>query len=65
MQFIKYIHKKVYRLLNSSKMLKLFYFYHKLLNHNNLENIGFDFSKKKNRKQIIQEIIEKKIIKII
>ena len=60
MQFIKYIHKKVYRLLNSSKMLKLFYFYHKLLNHNNLENIGFDFSKKKNRKQIIQEIIEKK-----
>lgn len=59
MHFLKFIDKKIYRLLNSSKMLKFFYFYHSLFN-NHSGNIGFDFSKKKNRKEIIQEIIDKK-----
>ncbi len=59
MHFLQFIDKKIYRLLNSSKMLKFFYFYHRLFN-NHSENIGFDFSKKKNRKEIIQEIIDKK-----
>ena len=65
MSFLKFIHKKINRLLSSSKILKFFYFYHKLFNNSHSENLEFDFSNKKSRKQIIQEIIQKKITKII
>ena len=41
-------------------MLKFFYFYHKLFNNRHSGNLEFDFNNKKNRKQIIQEIIQKK-----
>ena len=60
MIFLKFIHKKINRLLSSSKILKFFYFYHKLFNNSHSENLEFDFSNKKSRKQIIQEIIQKK-----
>ena len=57
---INFINKKLIRLKNSSKVLKLFYYYHYLLKDKKLGNIGFDFTKKKSRKEIVQEIIKKK-----
>ena len=54
------IKKKLIRLVNSTKVLKLFFYYHKYFKDKKLGNIGFDFSKKKSRLLIIQEIIEKK-----
>ena len=56
----KFIVKKLIRLVNSTKVLKLFFYYHKIFKDKNLGNIGFDFSKKKSRLMIVQEIIEKK-----
>ena len=44
---INFINKKLIRLKNSSKVLKLFYYYHYLLHDKKLGNIGFDFTKKK------------------
>ena len=57
---INFINKKLIRLKNSSKVLKLFYYYNYLLKDKKLGNIGFDFTKKKSRKEIVQEIIKKK-----
>ena len=57
---INYINKKLIRLKNSSKVLKLIYFYHYLFHDKKLGNIGFDFSKKKSRKEVVQNIIVKK-----
>ena len=57
---IKFLQSKFIRLLNSKKVRKLFFYYHKILNNNGLNDIGFDFSNKKNRKFIVQDIINKK-----
>ena len=57
---INFINKKLIRLKNSSKVLKLFYCYHYLFNDKKYGNIGFDFTTKKSRLDIVQSIIEKK-----
>ena len=57
---INFINKKLIRLKNSSKVLKLIYFYHYLFHDKKLGNIGFNFSKKKTRKELVQNIIVKK-----
>ena len=62
---INFILKKLIRLKNSSKVLKFFYYYHSLIHDKKLGDIGFDFTKKKSRLEIVQNIIEKKIIKNI
>jgi hypothetical protein len=59
----KYLQKKIIRLLNSKNILKLFYYYHKFFNNKGLKNIGFDFTNKKNRLFIVQDIIKKKAYK--
>ena len=56
----KFIQKKIIRLLNSEKILKIFFYYHKFFNNKGLKDIGFDFSLKKNRKYIVQDIINLK-----
>tara|TARA_B100000902_G_scaffold125527_1_gene125184 strand:- start:460 stop:1173 length:714 start_codon:yes stop_codon:yes gene_type:complete len=56
----KFIVKKFIRLINSSKVLKIFFYYHKLFRDKNLGNIGFDFSKKKSRLTIVQDLIKRK-----
>ena len=58
----KFLQKKIIRLLNSKNILKLFYYYHKFFNNKGLKNIGFDFTNKKNRLFIVQDIIKKKSI---
>ena len=60
MELQKFIQKKYIRLLNSSKVLKFFFYYHKLFNNKGMKDIGFDFRKKKNRLFIVQDIIQKK-----
>jgi len=57
---IKFLQSKFIRLLNSKKVLRLFFYYHKIFNNNGLGDIGFDFSNKKNRKFIVQDVIDKK-----
>ena len=57
---INFILKKLIRLKNSSKILKIFYYYHYLFHDKKLGNIGFDFTKKKSRLDIVQNIIKKK-----
>ena len=54
---IKFLQSKFIRLLNSRKVLKFFFYYHKIFNNKGLDDIGFDFSNKKNRKFIVQDII--------
>ncbi len=56
----KFIVKKFIRLINSSKVLKIFFYYHKFFRDKNLGNIGFDFSKKKSRLTIVQDLIKRK-----
>ena len=55
--------KKYYRLLGSKKILKLFYLYHKIFGEKYLGNLDLDFSKKKGRAEIIQNIIDLKDFK--
>ena len=55
-----FILKKLIRLKNSSKVLKFFYYYHYLFHDKKLGDIGFDFTKKKSRLDIVQNIIKKK-----
>lgn len=57
---IKYIKKKIQRLLASRRTMLFFYYYHKFFGEKKLGNLNLDFSKKKSRIQIIQEIIEQK-----
>ena len=57
---LKYIKKKLIRLGNSSKVLKLWYYYHYIFHDEKLGSIGLDFSSKKTRFQIVKYIIEKK-----
>ena len=56
----KFIKKKLIRLINSKKVLRLFFYYHKFFKDKKLGNIGFDFTNKKTRLSIVQEIINKK-----
>ena len=60
---VKYINKKLIRLRNSSKILKILYYYHYLFYDKKLGNVGFDFTSKKSRLEIVQNIIEKKNLK--
>ncbi len=60
---IKYLNKKIIRLRNSSKILKLLYYYHYLFFDKKLGNVGFDFTSKKSRLEVVQSIIEKKNFK--
>ena len=57
---IDYLNKKLIRLKNSTKVLKFYYYYHYVFHDKKLGNIGFDFTKKKSKKEIVQEIIRKK-----
>ena len=59
MIIIKFLQKKIIRLINSQRVLKIFFYYHKFFNNKGLKDIGFDFSTKKNRKFIVQDIIDK------
>ena len=56
----KFFTKKIIRLRNSSKVLKLLYYYHYLFHDKKLGELGFDFTSKKTRFEIIQNIIERK-----
>lgn len=60
---LKFLKKKLIRLGNSSNVLKFWYYYHNLLNDKKLGNIGFNFSSKKTRIEIVREIINKKNFK--
>ena len=55
-----YINKKILRLKVSKNILKLNYFYHKLLGEKNTKSIGLDFTDKPSRIKIIQDIINRK-----
>lgn len=57
MFLVKFLQSKIIRLLNSKKILRIFFYYHKFFNNKGLKDIGFDFSNKKNRKFIVQDII--------
>ena len=46
--------------MNSSKILKIFYFYHRIFNNKGLQDIGFNFTNKKNRLDIVQRYYRKK-----
>ena len=58
---LKFIKKKLIRLGNSSNVLKLWYLYHYIFQGKKLGNIGLDFSIKKTRFQVVQDIIDKKL----
>jgi hypothetical protein len=47
MKIRQFLQKKIIRLLNSKKILKLFFYYHKIFNDKGFKDLGFDFSKKK------------------
>ena len=55
---VNFIIKKLIRLKNSSKVLKIFYYYHNFIHDKKLGSLGFDFNKKKTRFDIVQNIIE-------
>ena len=59
----RFLKKKIIRLGNSSNVLKFWYYYHHYLHDKKLGNIGFDFTFKKSRLEIVQGIIEKKKFK--
>lgn len=54
------INQKINRFLSSKKILKIIFYYHKLFGEVNIGNIGFDFSNKPSRLEIVLEIIKKK-----
>jgi len=60
MNAINYIKKKIIRLQNSSKVLKLNYYFHKYFKDQKLGNLGLDFTNKPNRQYVVQNIIDKK-----
>ena len=47
MTIIQFLQKKIIRLLNSKRVLRFFFYYHKFFNNKGLKNIGFNFSQKK------------------
>ena len=60
MNAINYIKKKIIRLQNSSKVLKLNYYFHKYFKDQKLGSLGLDFTNKPNRQHVVQNIIDKK-----
>jgi hypothetical protein len=61
---LKFFKKKLIRLVNSSKVLKFWYYYHYFLHDKKLGNIGFNFKSKKSRTKIVQDIINQKNYKM-
>ena len=57
---ITFYKRKLNQLKKSFNIFKLKYFYHYIFYDKKLGNIGFDFSKKKSRLEIVQDIINKK-----
>ena len=51
---------KINRFLSSKKILRIIFYYHKLFGEINIGNIGFDFSNKPSRLEIVSETIKKK-----
>ncbi len=60
---VKFLNKKLIRFRNSSKVLKILYYYHYFFKDKKLGNIGFNFESKKSRLEIIQNIIKEKNFK--
>ena len=56
-QFCK---SKINRFLSSEKILRIIFHYHKLFGETNIGNIGFDFSNKPLRLEIVSETIKSK-----
>ena len=56
-QFCK---SKINRFLSSEKILRIIFHYHKLFGETNIGNIGFDFSNKPSRLEIVSETIKSK-----
>ena len=52
-----FIQKKWIRLMSSSNIMKINYFYHKLFGEKDLGNIGFNFTDKPSRAKVGQDII--------
>ena len=52
-----FIQKKWIRLMSSSNIMKINYFYHKLFGEKDLGNIGFNFTDKPSRAKVVQDII--------
>ena len=57
---IKYLNKKIQRLLISKKVLELFYYYHYLTGGSKSKQIEVSFKNKKSRTEIVQNIINLK-----
>lgn len=53
-----FIQKKWIRLMSSSNIMKINYFYHKLFGEKDLGNIGFNFTDKPSRAKVVQDIID-------
>ena len=51
---------KINRFLSSKKILRIIFYYHKLFGEINIGNIGFDFSNRPSRLEIVSETIKKK-----
>ena len=58
-----YLKKKIQRLFVSKNIMKVFYFYHYLTGGINSKSLEVDFSKKKRRQEIVQELIDIKKFK--
>ena len=57
---ITFYKRKLNQIKKSLNIFKLKYFYHYIFYDKKLGNIGFDFSQKKSRLEIVQDIINKK-----
>ena len=57
---ISFLKKKYYRLLDSKKVLKIFYYYHKIFGEKYLGKLNLNFSDRKNRIEIVQQVINLK-----
>jgi len=58
--FKNYIKKKIKRFQGSKNVLKMNFYYHKILGEKNIGEIGLDFSQKENKQKIIQDTINRK-----
>ncbi len=57
---INFFLKRFNRFLESKKILKLTFLYHKIFGEKNIGNIGFNFFKKPSRLEIVSETIQRK-----
>ena len=55
--------KKINRFLESKKILKIIFLYHKVFGEKDIGNIGFDFLNKPSRLKIVSETIQRKKFK--